>query len=195
MRAPVTYRAHRTADRCRSAGAGFKRRRPERPGVFEPSGPWSPEQTRDYLEERTVPVRVATRTPGGRLWMLSLWYLFRDDALWCATSASADLVAFLEDDPGVAFEVSENEPPYMGVRGSAEAALSPDEDKSLLRELIARYLGGTDSSLARRLLDGEREEVRIRIEPTRTHTWDYSERMRDALADAEAGTGGTGDGE
>jgi hypothetical protein len=153
--------------------------------VFEPTGPWSPEQTREYLEERTVPVRVATRTPDGRLWMLSLWYLFRDGALWCATSASADVVAFLEADPGVAFEVSENEPPYMGVRGSAEATLSPDEDKSLLRELLARYLGGTDSALARRLLDADREEVRIRLDPTRTHTWDYSERMRDTGAEAE----------
>jgi hypothetical protein len=159
--------------------------------VFEPTGPWSPERTREYLEERTVPVRVATRTPGGRLWMLSLWYLFRDDALWCATSASADVVAFIEDDPGVAFEVSENEPPYMGVRGSAEATLSADEDKSLLRELIARYLGGTDSRLARRLLDADREEVRIRIEPTRIHTWDYSERMRDAVATAESDEGGS----
>jgi len=147
--------------------------------VFEPTGPWSPERTREYLEERTVPVRVATRTPDGRLWMLSLWYLYRDGALRCATSASADVVAFLEDDPGVAFEVSENEPPYMGVRGSAEATLTPDEDKRLLRELLSRYLGGTDSPLARRLLDAEREEVSIRLDPTRVHTWDYSGRMRD----------------
>jgi hypothetical protein len=79
----------------------------------------------------------------------------------------------------------------MGVRGSAEATLSPDEEKSLLRELISRYLGGTDSRLARRLLDADREEVRIRIEPTRAHTWDYSERMRDAVATAESDEGGT----
>lgn len=151
--------------------------------MVEPTGPWSAEQTREYLEERTIPVRVATRTPGGRLWMLSLWYLFRDDTLRCATSASADVVAFLEEDPGVAFEVSENEPPYMGVRGSAEATIAPDEEKSLLRELVTRYLGGTDSRLARRLLDADREEVSIRLDPTRVHTWDYSERMRGALGD------------
>jgi hypothetical protein len=164
---------------------GFKRCRVEGTPVFEPTGPWSPERTREYLTERTIPVRVATRTPDGRLWMLSLWYLLRDGALWCATSASADVVAFIEDDPGVAFEVSENEPPYMGVRGSAEATLRPDSDKRLLRELMTRYLGGTDSPLARRLLDADREEVGIRLEPTRTHTWDYSERMRGALADEE----------
>ncbi|PSQ12471.1 pyridoxamine 5'-phosphate oxidase [Halobacteriales archaeon QS_5_70_15] len=161
--------------------------------MFEPTGPWSPERTREYLTERTVPVRVATRTPGGRLWMLSLWYLFRDGAIWCATSASADVVGFIEDDPGVAFEISGNEPPYMGVRGSAEATPSPDEDKSLLRELVVRYLGGTDSALARRLLDADREEVRIRLDPTRAHTWDYSERMRDAVAGAEAGAEGNGE--
>ena len=76
----------------------------------------------------------------------------------------------------------------MGVRGSAEATLDPDADKRLLRELITRYLGGTDSPLARRLLDADREEIRIRLDPTQAHTWDYSERMRDAVADP--GTGG-----
>ena len=53
-----------------------------------------------------------------------------------------------------------------------------------------RYLGGTDSALARRLLDADREEVRIRLDPTRAHTWDYSERMRDAVAGTEAGAEG-----
>lgn len=152
-----------------------------REGVLDPTGPWSPEETRTYLEERTVPVRLATRTPSGRLWMLSLWYLLRDGALWCATSAEADLVTFLETDAGVAFEISENEPPYRGVRGSAEATVRPDEGKALLRDLLERYLGGTDSRLARQLLDEDREEVRIRIDPTRTHTWDYTSRMRDAF--------------
>jgi hypothetical protein len=128
--------------------------------------------------------------------MLSLWYLLRDDALWCATSAEADLVTFLETDAGVAFEVSENEPPYRGVRGSAEATVYPDEGKDLLRDLLERYLGGTDSRLARRLLDEGREEVRIRIDPTRTHTWDYTSRMRDtSRTPAERDRDGTGGGE
>ncbi len=112
--------------------------------------------------------------------MLSLWFLPWDGALWCATGADADVVRYLDHDDGVAFEVSTNEPPYRGVRGAGTATVEPDTDKSLLRALFDRYLGGTDNSLADRLLADDRDEVRIRIDPTRLYTWDFTERMRDA---------------
>jgi len=73
--------------------------------------------------------------------------------------------------------VSENRPPYRGVRGNGSATLSPDADKSVLRDLVERYLGDTDSELARWLLAEEREEVRIRVRPDRVYSWDYSDRM------------------
>jgi recombinational DNA repair protein RecT len=117
--------------------------------------------------------------------MLSLWYELRDDALWCATAASADLVEFLDHDPSVAFEASVNDPPYRGVRGQGEATVEPDPDKTVLRSLLDRYLGGTDSTLAQQLLDKDRAEVRIRIDPTRVATWDYSERMEPQSSDRD----------
>ena len=112
--------------------------------------------------------------------MLSLWYLWEDDALWCATGADADVVRHLGADDEVAFEVSTNDPPYRGVRGRGRATIEPDEEKTLLGRLLERYLGGTDSALAERLLDPARDEVRIRIDPVRVHSWDYSGRMGDA---------------
>ena len=111
-------------------------------------------------------------------------------ALRCATSRDADVVRYLESNDGVAFEVSTNEPPYRGVRGNGTATLVPDRGKALLRSLLDRYLGGTDSALARRLLDPEREEVEIRVDPGRVHSWDYAGRMRDATG----GGAGGGDG-
>jgi nitroimidazol reductase NimA-like FMN-containing flavoprotein (pyridoxamine 5'-phosphate oxidase superfamily) len=104
-------------------------------------------------------------------------YRYRDDALWCATSASADVVGYLRHDDAVAFEVSENEPPYRGVRGDGTATVEPDPGKELLRALLERYLGGTDSGLAAWLLREDREEVRVRIDPDRAYAWDYSDRM------------------
>ncbi|MEA5386726.1 hypothetical protein VB779_06340 [Haloarculaceae archaeon H-GB11] len=47
----------------------------------------------------------------------------------------------------------------------------------MLESLIVRYLGDTDSSLATWLLEDEREEVRIRIQPEVVYSWDYSDRM------------------
>ncbi|WP_276258814.1 pyridoxamine 5'-phosphate oxidase family protein [Haloglomus litoreum] len=144
------------------------------------TGSWTEAETASFLADTAVPVRVACRTPRGGLWMLSLWFLPWDGALWCATGADADVVRYLDHDDGVAFEVSTNEPPYRGVRGAGTATVEPDTDKSLLRALFDRYLGGTDNSLADRLLADDRDEVRIRIDPTRLYTWDFTERMRDA---------------
>jgi len=145
------------------------------------TGAWSEAEATAYLEDATVPVRLACRTPDGGLWMLSLWFLYRDGAFRCATGADADVVGYLERDPSVSFEVSDNEPPYRGVRGAGTATIEPDDDKALLRELIERYLGGTDNTLADRLLVEGREEVHISIDPTKLYTWDFTERMGDAV--------------
>lgn len=142
-------------------------------------GAWGHENVAAFLGETAVPVRLACRTPGGGLWMLSLWFEYDADAgsLSCATSASADVVRYLRADEGVAFEVSTNRPPYRGVRGQGRATVEPDEEKALLKRLLDRYLGGTDSDLARSLLDPDREEVRIEVAVTKGYTWDYSDRM------------------
>ncbi|WP_048077294.1 hypothetical protein, partial [Halorubrum sp. AJ67] len=140
-----------------------------------------------------VPVRLGCRTPTDRPWIVSLWFAWDpvagprgDDAgdpdrpsgaIRCATSATADLVEFVEHDDEVSFDVSTNDPPYKGVRGRGRATVVPDEDKRLLRSLLEKYLGGVDNATGERLLRPEREEVEIRIEPERLHTWDYSERM------------------
>ncbi|WP_416840342.1 pyridoxamine 5'-phosphate oxidase family protein [Haloferax sp. DFSO52] len=144
-----------------------------------PSGPWSRDRVDEFLTTTTVPVRVSCRTPTDDLWMLSLWYEWdpKLSELRCATSASADVVEFLNAHDDVAFEISTNDPPYRGVRGRGTATVEPDDEKRVLRRLIHRYLGDDDSALAQQLLSPERDEVRIRIHPTKLHTWDYASRM------------------
>ena len=141
-------------------------------------GAWSEPEATEYLQEATVPIRLACHTSDG-LWMLSLWYMYRDGELLCATGANADIVGYLKRDASVAFEISENEPPYRGVRGAGTAAIVPDDDKTLLTELLERYLGGTDNALAAGLLSADREEVRIHITPEKLFSWDFTERMAD----------------
>ena len=143
------------------------------------TGAWPKAEAESYLLESAIPIRLACRTPSGGLWMLSLWYRYDDGAFHCATGADAQIVRYLEANREVAFEVSANEPPYRGVRGAGTASVEADEDKTLLEELLIRYLGGTESQLATQLLDADRKEVRIRIEPSKLYTWDFSERMAD----------------
>ena len=143
------------------------------------SGAWTTAEANEFLTSTTIPIRLATSTPSGGLWLVSLWYQYEDGRFELATSASADVVEFLRADDGVAFEVSTNQPPYMGVRGAGTATVEPDPDRAVLRSLLERYLGGTESELAATLLDKRREEVRIRIEPERVSSWDYTERMKE----------------
>lgn len=151
------------------------------------TGVWSREELETFLGEALMPLRVGCHHPDGGLWMLSLWYRFEDDCFLCATSRQSDIASFLRANDAVCFELSTNRPPYMGVRGSGTATLEPDEGKTLLRGLLERYFGSTDSELGEMLLSGDRAEVAIRIEPTRLYTWDFSERMHSLLTDTPAG--------
>ena len=150
--------------------------------MVEYTGAMSADEVAAFLDETAVPLRLACRTPADRLWLVALWFSRDGETLRCATSADARVVEYLRAAPGVAFEVSTNEPPYRGVRASGTAGLAPDADLALLRSLLERYLGGTDSAFAERLLDDDREEVAIDLRPDRVYAWDFSNRMRDVTA-------------
>ena len=139
-------------------------------------GAWDATETQQFLQDALIPLRVSCHHPSGGLWMVSLWYRY-DGQFQCATAMRSDVARFLRRDGSVAFEVSTNRPPYMGVRGNGHASLAPDEDKTVLRSLLERYLGNTENALATTLLAGDREEVVITIDPARLYTWDFSARM------------------
>lgn len=140
-------------------------------------GAWTADVLEEFLKESTIPIRIATSRGDGSLWIVTLWYQFRDGAFECATWANADVVRFLQNDSEVTFDVSTNKPPYQGVRGNGTASLSQDDNKEVLESLVTRYLGGTDSSLANWLLSDTRDEIKIRIHPHELYSWDYSDRM------------------
>lgn len=144
---------------------------------MEVRGALSAEQIGSFLEEMGVPVRLGCRTPADRPWMVSLWYRYRDGTLECSTAKDADLVRYLEHDDRVSFEVSTNEQPYRGVRGRGPATVAEDAEKTVLRDLLGRYQGGTDTDLGEWLLREDREEVSITIDPVVVYGWDYSDRM------------------
>jgi nitroimidazol reductase NimA-like FMN-containing flavoprotein (pyridoxamine 5'-phosphate oxidase superfamily) len=141
------------------------------------TGAWDREEVAAFLEATAVPLRLACHTSAGNLWMLSLWFRFREGRFQCATGADADVVRFLEADSRVAFEVSTNDPPYKGVRGRGTATLAPDADKTVLRALVERYLGDAETPPGPRLLAADREELTVTVDPDRIHSWDFTARM------------------
>lgn len=134
-------------------------------------------QTIHYLQTTIIPLRLSCLTASGWPVVLSLWYVYEEGGLYCATQAQARVVSYLQRDDRCAYEVAADQPPYCGVRGQARADIVPERGGEILERLLMRYLGDIDAPLARRLLAKRASEVAIRITPVNAFTWDYSARM------------------
>jgi hypothetical protein len=143
-------------------------------------------EAEEFLDKVRIPIRLACRTKTGWPAVVSLWYLYQDGLLYCATQKSAKIVGYLEHDERCAFEISEDRPPYCGIRGQARARIDNNLGAEILEQLLVRYLGDTQNKLAKNLLTRSDSEVAIVLEPSRIYTWDFSDRMKDILMDKPA---------
>lgn len=143
---------------------------------LEATGPWDGAQIAAFLQEATIPIRVSSMGSNGPI-VQSLWFVYDDEALWCATQATSILAKRLAADDRIGFEVAADAPPYRGVRGTGHASIHPDLAEKVLRKLIARYQGDDESELSRWLLSRLDREVAIRIDALNLATWDFSGRM------------------
>lgn len=140
-------------------------------------GPWGRADVQRFLEQERSPLRLAVNGRDGVPRVASLWFQAERGRLWCATHTNALITRLLREDPRVAFEISVNEPPYKGVRGQARVELLPAQGGQYLEQLLQRYLGGTDSDLARWLLSRAADEVALCLQPIWMTSWDFSDRM------------------
>jgi hypothetical protein len=138
------------------------------------SGPWSHAVIEAFLDETAIPIRLATSGAGGPV-VQSLWFRYENGSLWCATQRDSVLARRLERDDRVGWEVSGDDPPYRGVRGTGQATLNP-EASPVLRLLIERY-GQSGTPLADWLLSRTDNEVAVRITDLYLTSWDFSPRM------------------
>jgi nitroimidazol reductase NimA-like FMN-containing flavoprotein (pyridoxamine 5'-phosphate oxidase superfamily) len=147
------------------------------------NGPWSAARIAAFLDAERSPLRLAVAWTDGAPLVVSLWFRAEAGHLWCASHASSRLIRALRAAPRVGFEVSVNDPPYVGVRGRAVAELLPEAGEARLGELLDRYLGGRDSELARWLLSRADGEIAIRLRPRWITAWDFTPRMGGAGPD------------
>lgn len=131
----------------------------------------------EYLSKTRIPLRLSCRTISGWPFVLSLWYLYQDGLLYCATQADARVVSYLENEPRCGYEIAADLPPYCGIRGQAKARIDQKIGGEILEGLLLRYLGGTESRLARELLKNADNEVALVLDPVNCFSWDFSQRM------------------
>ena len=140
-------------------------------------GPWSRARIDEFLAGSGLRLRLALQAGDGYPRLVSLWYALRGASLCCVTHRSARLLRWLDRDARCGFEVATNDPPYHGVRGTADAEVRPLGDDPLLAELLQAYLGTTSSPLGRWLLSRQQEEMLIVLTPRTLCSWDYRQRM------------------
>ena len=123
---------------------------------------WDMQQIDEFLRATVIPIRLACSDKEDVPLICSLWYLYTDDALWCATQQSASIVALLERAPHCAFEIAPESMPYRGVRGQGRVTVLPGKGPAILLQLIDRYLGARDTKFATWLIGALRRKLPLR---------------------------------
>ncbi len=131
-----------------------------------------------FLQKSRIPIRIACQSKTNWPVVISIWYIYRDGLIYCATKRSAKIITHLESSAKCAYEIASDTPPYCGVRGQAIARIDHDLGPAILNELIDRYLGGKNNELAKLLIKNQAEESAIIIKPVNVFSWDFSKRMQ-----------------
>ena len=140
-------------------------------------GSWMEKEIYSHLDNAVMPLRLSYTSLDGWPSILSLWFVRKDEYIWCATSPQAFVLKSLMRIANCSFEVSTETQPYSGVRGRGKATLHPEYGGDVLDALVDRYVGNRDSEFARWLLARRDSEIAIRISPKSFTSWDFRDRM------------------
>lgn len=141
----------------------------------------------ECLTNSKIPIRLACMSISDWPIVVSLWYTYLNEKVYCATQNTAKVVKYLRKNPKCGFEIAGDSFPYRGVRGYGKASIVENKGEEILRMLIQKYLTGKDTTISslklyKLLLSKEhlQNEVAIEIIPSAMFKWDYKKRMKDS---------------
>ena len=139
----------------------------------------------ECLTNSKIPIRLACMSISDWPIVVSLWYTYLNEKVYCATQNTAKVVKYLKKNPKCGFEIAGDSFPYRGVRGYGKASIVEDKGEEILRMLIQKYLMGKETTISSKLnellLSKEhlQNEVAIEVIPAALFKWDYKKRMID----------------
>lgn len=140
----------------------------------------------ECLTNSKIPIRLACMSISDWPIVVSLWYTYLNEKVYCATQNTAKVVKYLKKNPKCGFEIAGDSFPYRGVRGYGKASIVENKGEEILRMLIQKYLMGKETTISslklyKLLLSKEhlQNEVAIEIIPAAMFKWDYKKRMID----------------
>ncbi len=108
------------------------------------------------------------------------WYLYDEskDVIFIETGKQSKKTSNLKRNDKIYFCIDEGNPPYKGIRGKGDVKIldKPDANLPIAQRIMIKYLGSTDHSMAKTLLENVRNgnSVLLEIKPKYYSTWDYS---------------------
>jgi nitroimidazol reductase NimA-like FMN-containing flavoprotein (pyridoxamine 5'-phosphate oxidase superfamily) len=140
----------------------------------------------ECLTNSKIPIRLACMSISDWPIVVSLWYTYLNEKVYCATQNTAKVVKYLSKNPKCGFEIAGDSFPYRGVRGYGKASIVENKGEEILRMLIQKYLTGKETTISslklyKLLLSKEhlQNEVAIEIIPAAMFKWNYKKRMID----------------
>ena len=137
----------------------------------------------EFLHSVRVPLRLGLARDDQPI-IVPLWFVYEGERLWCACHRSSYVVRRIREqtrDPMLglvcAFDISTNDPPYRGIRGTGQVTLVEELGGEKLSRLTGRYLDDASSGFASWLLSRSDEEVALCISATDVKAWDFTARM------------------
>ncbi len=140
----------------------------------------------ECLTNSKIPIRLACMSISDWPIVVSLWYTYLNEKVYCATQNTAKVVKYLRKNPKCGFEIAGDSFPYRGVRGYGKASIVENKGEEILRMLIQKYLTRKETTISslklyKLLLSKEhlQNEVAIEIIPSAMFKWNYKKRMID----------------
>tara|TARA_Y100000814_G_C12244923_1_gene372923 strand:+ start:321 stop:815 length:495 start_codon:yes stop_codon:yes gene_type:complete len=139
-------------------------------------GALSGEAISNFLKTAIIPMRLSLVSPKGPM-IVALWFQFSGQEIRCCSPKDSLVVRSLQTISEIAFDISSNEIPYVGVRGRGKAELTQLGAAEQLDKLIEKYVYDPNHPLPTWLRKRAAQESMITITPTWLHGWDFSSRM------------------
>jgi PPOX class probable F420-dependent enzyme len=136
------------------------------------------EEIAAFLDEQRVVV-CATNGKDGWPHLMPLWYVVRDEQIWCWTYAKSQKVRNLERDPRATLQIESGEQ-YNELRGvmieaQTEIHRDPERVAEFGAALAHRYGGAAPTGDAMAAVRAQAaKRVALQFVPQRTATWDHA---------------------
>lgn len=135
----------------------------------------------DKFLESKLNVQIATVDEEGYPAIQPIWFLYDRDSgkIYSGTRKQTRKIENIRKHPDrIYFSIDDENLPYKGVKGRAEARIieGPDRVLPIVQKINIKYLGTNDHPLAQNLIDNAKkgDQVIIELTPKFFSAWDFA---------------------